>query len=96
MPAVAASGLENGITLPILNPCFDEGESMQAAVFALNAPEFFAVRRAGSKVPPSAPPAIPPIIINPFNYQSPSPAIDPRVPPLGPPVAPPPRPRQRF
>jgi hypothetical protein len=69
---------------------------MQASVFAPNAPELFALRRTGAKVPPSAPPAIPPIIINPFSYQSPLPAIDPRVRPLGPPVAPPPGPRQRF
>jgi hypothetical protein len=95
-PAVSAFGLEKDITLPILNPCFDEGESMQAAVFALYTPEFFAIRWDGPKGPPSAPPAIPPIIINPFSYQSPSPAIDPRVPPLGPPIAPPPGPRQRM
>ncbi|MET0856916.1 MAG: hypothetical protein ABWY27_09210 [Telluria sp.] len=69
---------------------------MQAVVFALNAPEFFAIRRDDPKGPPSAPPAIPPIIINPFSYQTPSPAIDPRVPPPGPPIAPPPGPRQRL
>jgi hypothetical protein len=43
----------------------------------------------GPKGPPSAPPAIPPIIINPYNYQRPAPAIDPRVPPAGPPLQPP-------
>jgi hypothetical protein len=32
---------------------------------------------AGRKSP-SAPPAIPPIIINPYTYQTPQPAIDPR------------------
>jgi hypothetical protein len=69
---------------------------MHAAFFALNTPKFFAVRRAAVTVGPSAPPAIPPIIINPFSYHAPSPAIDPRVPPLGPPVAPPPGPRQRL
>lgn len=50
----------------------------------------------GPKTPPSAPPAIPPIIINPFSYQSPAPAIDPRHAPLRPPVAPPPGPCQRL
>ncbi|HAT31719.1 MAG TPA: hypothetical protein DCW29_12970 [Janthinobacterium sp.] len=42
--------------------------------------------------PKGAPPAIPPIIITPFSYQSPAPAIDPRRPPPSPPVAPPARP----
>ena len=50
----------------------------------------------GPKGPPSAPPAIPPIIINPFSYHSPSPAIDPHVLPPGPPLMPPPQPRQRL
>lgn len=50
----------------------------------------------GPKGPPSAPPAIPPIIINPFSYHSPAPAIDPRPTPLGPPCIPPPRQRQRL
>jgi hypothetical protein len=40
----------------------------------------------GPKGPPSAPPAIPPIIITPFSYQMPEPAIDPRVTPLKPPI----------
>lgn len=40
----------------------------------------------GPKNPPSAPPAIPPIIITPFNYQQPAPAIDPRHKPPKPPV----------
>jgi hypothetical protein len=43
----------------------------------------------GPKGPPSAPPAIPPIIINPYSYQTPGPAIDPHVPPAGPPLLPP-------
>lgn len=42
--------------------------------------------------PKGAPPAIPPIIINPFSYESPAPAIDPRRPPPSPPIAPPSRP----
>ena len=46
--------------------------------------------------PVGAPSAIPPIIINPYSYQTPAPAIDPRVPPAGPPVTPPPRPDQRL
>ncbi len=46
--------------------------------------------------PKGAPPAIPPIIINPFSYQSPAPAIDPRRPPPSPPVAPPSRPSMSF
>lgn len=50
----------------------------------------------GVKNPPSAPPAIPPIIINPFNYQTPGPAIDPRITPPGPPVAPPRQPDWHF
>lgn len=50
----------------------------------------------GPKGPPSAPPAIPPIIINPFTYSTPAPAIDPRIPPPGPPLQPPAPPRQRF
>jgi hypothetical protein len=40
----------------------------------------------GPKGPPSAPPTIPPIIITPFSYQMPEPAIDPRVKPLKPPI----------
>ncbi|WLI89581.1 hypothetical protein Q4S45_00155 [Massilia sp. R2A-15] len=50
----------------------------------------------GPKGPPSAPPTIPPIIINPFNRETPAPAIDPRLPPIGRPVMPPPGPRQRV
>ena len=50
----------------------------------------------GPKGPPSAPPAIPPIIINPFSYQTPAPAIDPRITPLGPPLEPPPCPNWRM
>lgn len=50
----------------------------------------------GPKGPPSAPPAIPPIIINPYSYQTPGPAIDPRVTPLRPPVTPPSRPAVCF
>ena len=50
----------------------------------------------GPKSPPSAPPAIPPIIINPFSYQRPAPAIDPLSTPPGPPIAPPPAPHQRM
>ena len=46
----------------------------------------------GQKGPPSAPPTIPPIIINPFSYQMPEPAIDPRIVPPGPPIRPPCRP----
>ncbi|MHA4869278.1 hypothetical protein ACXZ1M_16415 [Duganella sp. PWIR1] len=40
----------------------------------------------GPKGPPSAPPTIPPIIITPFSYEMPEPAIDPRVTPLKPPI----------
>lgn len=42
--------------------------------------------------PKGAPPTIPPIIINPFSYEVPGPAIDPRRPPPSPPVTPPARP----
>ena len=42
--------------------------------------------------PKGAPPTIPPIIINPFRYEVPGPAIDPRKPPPSPPVTPPSRP----
>ncbi|WP_426192025.1 hypothetical protein [Massilia sp. DWR3-1-1] len=52
--------------------------------------------RSGPKTPPSAPPAIPPIIINPFSYHTPAPAIDPLHVPPGPPLAPPQGPRQRL
>lgn len=50
----------------------------------------------GPKGPPSAPPTIPPIIITPFIYHRPQPAIDPRITPDGPPVRPPDCPRMRF
>jgi hypothetical protein len=50
----------------------------------------------GPKGPPSAPPTIPPIIINPFTYGTPSPAIDPRVLPPGPPLMPPRQPDMRM
>jgi len=40
----------------------------------------------GPKGPPSAPPAIPPIIITPFSYHTPEPAIDPRYKPPRPPL----------
>lgn len=50
----------------------------------------------GPKGPPSAPPAIPPIIINPYSYQTPGPAIDPRITPVGPPLRPPPGPDCRL
>lgn len=69
---------------------------MRDLVVAPNGPEWFAFGWDGPKGPPSAPPAIRPIIINPFSYQGPSPAIDPRLPPMGPPIAPPPGPRQRL
>lgn len=45
------------------------------------------VAGGGPKGPPSAPPAIPPIIITPFSYHVPEPAIDPRTTPLKPPIA---------
>ncbi len=48
-----------------------------------------AERTGGPDNGPSAPPTIPPIIINPFSYQTPAPAIDPRVPPDSPPLIPP-------
>lgn len=54
------------------------------------------VRGDGPKGPPSAPPAIPPIIITPYSYQTPAPAIDPRVPPAGPPLQPPRCPNWRL
>ena len=43
----------------------------------------------GEKGPPSAPPAVPPIIIVPFSYHTPRPAIDPGVTPDRPPLVPP-------
>jgi hypothetical protein len=48
----------------------------------------FAVQ-CGVKSPPSAPPAVPPIIIVPFSYHIPRPAIDPGITPDRPPVLPP-------
>jgi hypothetical protein len=50
----------------------------------------------GPKGPPSAPPTIPPIIINPYSYERPGPAIDPQVTPAGPPLTPPRRPDLRM
>ncbi|MCA1247530.1 hypothetical protein [Massilia sp. MS-15] len=47
------------------------------------------VANSGPKGPPSAPPTIPPIIINPFNQETPPPAVDPRPIPVGPPLRPP-------
>ncbi|HEY0490108.1 MAG TPA: hypothetical protein VGD30_11385 [Telluria sp.] len=49
----------------------------------------------GQKGPPSAPPAVPPIIINPFSYHTPRPAIDPHVTPARPPLLPPGQPAIR-
>ncbi len=69
---------------------------MQADCFMVEMPGFVIFGWDGPKGPPSAPPAIPPIIINPFNYHAPSPAIDPRRAPMGPPITPPPGPRQRL
>ena len=69
---------------------------MLAACFALTVPTSLLFGWDGPKGPPSAPPAIPPIIINPYTYQIPGPAIDPPVPAMGPPIAPPPGPRQRL
>jgi hypothetical protein len=57
---------------------------MSAAV--IYAEDTCAVLCDGPKGPPSAPPTIPPIIINPFTYGTPAPAIDPRTPPPGPPL----------
>jgi hypothetical protein len=45
------------------------------------------VSGGGEKGPPSAPPTIPPIIITPFTYETPQPAIDPRIAPPKPPIA---------
>jgi hypothetical protein len=69
---------------------------MQADCFVLDMPHSFVSGWDGPKGPPSAPPAIPPIIINPFSYDAPLPAIDPPTPPMGPPIMPPPSPRQRL
>jgi hypothetical protein len=69
---------------------------MQADCFDVDMPGFVVFGWDGPKGPPSAPPAIPPIIINPFSYHAPSPAIDPRRAPMGPPITPPPGPRQRL
>jgi len=49
----------------------------------------------GVKGPPSAPPAVPPIIITPFSYHTPRPAIDPGVMPDRPPLLPPSLPGMR-
>ncbi|WP_426115434.1 hypothetical protein [Massilia sp. PWRC2] len=68
----------------------------QSNVFDDLLPEQRWQARCGPKNPPSAPPAIPPIIISPFSYQSPAPAIDPLHAPPRPPVAPLPGPRQRL
>jgi hypothetical protein len=55
-----------------------------------------ALANSGPKGPPSAPPTVPPIIINPFQRETPSPAIDPRRMPPGPPIVPPHRPGMRI
>lgn len=70
-----------------------EDQSISLAVGSL-------MRQCGARLyqagPKGAPPAIPPIIITPFSYQSPAPAIDPRRPPPSPPIAPPARPSMSF
>jgi len=75
--------------MPLFDICGDQSLSPDTS------PPFdSAAMRQRSAVlgPKGAPPAIPPIIINPFNYHQPEPAIDPRSPPPSPPIAPPPRP----
>jgi hypothetical protein len=79
------------------SPLLFQGDAMQ---FIMRPVERFAgpapvLANSGPKGPPSAPPTIPPIIINPFNRQAPSPAIDPRPTPVRPPVIPPGRPGVR-
>ena len=58
-----------------------EGQSIPAACLHTTRRQRSATRSSGGgpKGPPSAPPAIPPIIITPFSYHTPEPAIDPRV-----------------
>jgi hypothetical protein len=63
------------------------GDGMASSPFDRIQRQLFSLLCAGG--PKGAPPAIPPIIINPFTYRSPAPAIDPRVTPLNPPAAPP-------
>jgi hypothetical protein len=79
------------IGLPILNACINREARM---LFNSDDQEWQpwmrAERTGGPDNPPSAPPTIPPIIINPFSYHMPAPAIDPRITPDAPPVIPPP------
>jgi hypothetical protein len=65
----------------------NEGQSI-SSVCKRSRRQRSAQRRSGGgpKGPPSAPPTIPPIIITPFSYQMPEPAIDPRITPLKPPI----------
>jgi hypothetical protein len=69
-----------------------EGQSKSSASFSAWRQRNATDPSGGPKEPPTAPPAIPPIIINPYTYQMPEPAIDPRHTPPGPPIMPPPRP----
>lgn len=69
-------------------PVWCGGQAIPAACLQTNRRQG-SVRRpsgGGPKGPPSAPPAIPPIIITPFSYHTPEPAIDPRYKPPKPPL----------
>jgi len=65
-----------------------EGQAIPAACPHTTGRQRGATRSSGGgpKGPPSAPPAIPPIIITPFSYHTPEPAIDPRYKPPKPPL----------
>lgn len=67
---------------------WSEGQSIPDAGLQATGRQRSATRspRGGPKGPPSAPPAIPPIIITPFSYHTPEPAIDPRYKPPKPPL----------
>jgi hypothetical protein len=71
-----------------LYACFED-QSQSSSLDPDSRPRQPGRHEAGSK---GAPPAIPPIIITPFCYHAPAPAIDPRTPPPGPPPTPPSRP----
>ncbi|MBB3120332.1 hypothetical protein FHS03_003396 [Massilia violacea] len=75
---------------------FDEDQSLSSGIGRAGRQRSALDCSGGPKGPPSAPPTIPPIIITPYKYQTPEPAIDPRITPPGPPVRPPGQPAIYF
>jgi len=63
-----------------------EGQSLSSGCKRTRRQRSVQFSGGGPKGPPSAPPTIPPIIIKPFTYEVPEPAIDPRILPQKPPI----------